>query len=272
MKNLRFVIIGFFIFLVLFILFLYTRKTQVSLVKKVEPHTTQVSLLLNQAKDLELKGDFLAEKIIYQKLINDFPNYPEISLWQKKLEELNIKLIFSPILTNQSTLYEVKPGDNLVKIARDFKTTVDLIKKSNNLISDKIFPGQKLKIWTAPFSILVDKSQNILILKSNEEIIKTYIVSTGKDNSTPTGTFKIINKLINPTWFQAGAVIPPDSPQNILGSRWLGFNLKGYGIHGTNDPQSLGKQVTQGCIRLSNSDVEELYILIPEGTEVTIVD
>jgi len=118
----------------------------------------------------------------------------------------------------------------------------------------------------------VDKSQNTLILKTGEEIIKTYIVSTGVNNSTPLGNFKIINKLVSPTWYKAGVVVSAGSPGNILGSRWLGFDLAGYGIHGTTDPQSLGRQVTQGCVRMSNSDVEELYSIVPVETEVTIVD
>ncbi|MDD2679723.1 MAG: L,D-transpeptidase, partial [Candidatus Omnitrophica bacterium] len=105
-----------------------------------------------------------------------------------------------------------------------------------------------------------------------EEIIKTYIVSTGKDNSTPVGNFKITSKLINPVWFKTGAVVPAGSPENILGTRWMGLNMPSYGIHGTTDPQSLGKPVTQGCVRMANSDVEELYAIIPIGTEVTIVD
>jgi lipoprotein-anchoring transpeptidase ErfK/SrfK len=144
--------------------------------------------------------------------------------------------------------------------------------KSNNMTSDKIVPGRKIKVWTAPFSIVVDKSENILMLKSNEEVIKTYIVSTGANNSTPVGTFKIVNKLTNPTWFKAGAVVPASSADNILGTRWLGFDISGYGIHGTTEPQNLGKQVTAGCVRMRNSEVEELYALVPVGTEVTIID
>ena len=133
-------------------------------------------------------------------------------------------------------------------------------------------PGKKLKVWNAPFGIFVDKSQNILLLKVDEEVFKTYVISTGKNGCTPIGVFKITNKLTNPTWFKAGTVVPADSPENILGTRWLGFNLPGYGIHGTNDPQSLGQQATQGCIRMSNTEVEEIYTLIPVGAEVTIVD
>jgi LysM repeat protein len=231
-----------------------------------------VSSLLAEAKKLETEQDLLAAKGVYQKLVNEFPNLREVSDWQKQSEEINIKLLFSPIITPKSIEYEIKAGDSLEKIARDHKTTVELIMKSNNLKGDKVFPGKKIKVWTAPFSIVVDKSQNTLILKSDEEIIKTYIVSTGANNSTPVGAFKIIEKIVNPPWYKPGGVIPPGSPENVLGSRWLGLDKEGYGIHGNKELQSLGKQVTAGCVRMSNSDVEELYSIVPRGTEVTIVD
>lgn len=230
------------------------------------------SSLLAEAKDAESRGQLIEAKNEYQQLVNNYSNSPEVMSWQKKAEELNIRLIFSPTITAKSIPYEVKPGDSLTKIAKEHKTTVELLRRSNGIVKDMITPGQKLKVWTAPFSILVDKSQNILMLKADDEVIKTYTVSTGANNSSPVGTFKIVNKLPNPTWFKAGAVVPASSPENVLGSRWMGFDLAGFGIHGTTDPQSLGKQVTQGCVRLSNSDVEELYDLIPLGTEVTIVD
>ncbi len=233
---------------------------------------TSIAALSVGASDSLKKGDLPEAKSLYQRLINEFPNSPEIMNWEKKIEEINIKLLFSPVLTPKSILYELKPGDTLAKIAKEFKTTAELIIKSNNLKDDKILAGRKIKVWTASFSIVVDKSQNTLILKTDEEIIKTYIVSTGINNSTPVGNFKIINKLPNPTWFKAGAVVAPNSPENILGSRWLGFDLPGYGIHGTTDPGNLGKQITQGCVRMSNSGIEELYTIVPAGTEVTIVD
>ena len=228
--------------------------------------------LISRAKELEAKNNLLEAKNTYQKMIEDSPNSASVMNWQKKIEELNIKLLFSPAITAGSTLYEIKPGDTLAKIAREFKTTVELIMKSNGLASERIIPARKLKVWTVPFSIVVYKSQNILILKTNDEVIKTYVVATGKNNSTPVGTFKITSKLPNPTWFKAGAVVPASSPANILGTRWMGFDLAGYGIHGTTEPQSLGKQVTQGCVRMSSPEVEELYAIVPVGTEVTIID
>ncbi|MBI5145173.1 MAG: LysM peptidoglycan-binding domain-containing protein, partial [Candidatus Omnitrophica bacterium] len=190
--------------------------------------SASVSGLLGQAKEFELKGDLVGVKEALRKLISEFPNSGEVMGWQKKLEELNIKLIFSPVVTSHSILYQIKPGDSIVKIAQGHNTTPELIMKSNHLTSEKIIPGKKIKVWNASFSIVVDKSQNILILKVNEEVFKVYTVSTGANNSTPVGIFKIVNKIPNPTWFKAGAVVSPDSPENILGSRWLGFNLSGY--------------------------------------------
>jgi lipoprotein-anchoring transpeptidase ErfK/SrfK len=132
--------------------------------------------------------------------------------------------------------------------------------------------GRRLRIWTGKFSVVVDKSLNTLTLKSDDEVLKVYRVATGKDNHTPVGTYKIVNKLVNPVWYKDGKAIPPESPENILGSRWLGFDLEGYGIHGTTDPESIGKYVTEGCIRMLNKDVEELYSILPIGTQVTIIE
>jgi len=76
----------------------------------------------------------------------------------------------------------------------------------------------------------------------------------------------------DPVWYKEGAIVPAESPENILGSRWLGLSEKGYGIHGTVDPDSVGQQATQGCVRMLNADVEELYAIIPVGTQVTTVE
>lgn len=231
-----------------------------------------INALLNQVKESETKNDLTGAREAYLKLISEYPGSQDVMKWQKKVEGLNISLLFSPALTPKSTMYEIKPGDTLTKISKEFKTTPELIKKSNNMANDKIIPGRKIKVWAAPFTIFVDKSQNMLILKSDDEVFKTYIVSTGANNSTPVGTFKVVNKLKNPTWFKAGAVVPSGSPDNILGTAWLGIDVPGYGIHGTTEPGSLGQQVTQGCVRMANPDVDELYIIVPVGTEVTIVD
>lgn len=172
-----------------------------------------------------------------------------------------------------SVIHEVMAGNTLVGIARKYHVTENLVKRINNIQGSKLNVGSKLKIPTYKFSVVVDKSQNTLILKGDEDLLKTYVVSTGKDNSTPVGDFKITNKLTNPTWYKGdGKVIPYGSPENQLGTRWMGLTKKGYGIHGTIEPEKLGQQVTAGCVRMKNEDVEELYGFLIPGTEVTIVD
>jgi lipoprotein-anchoring transpeptidase ErfK/SrfK len=229
-------------------------------------------LLLKQGQDLENSGDLLAAKAAYQKLVADYPNHKEVAQWQQKTEHVNMKILFSNIATPQTVQYEIKPGDSLDRIAREHRTTVELIRKSNHIAEDKIYPGMKIRLWNVPFTIFADKSSNLLLLKSGEEIIKTYTVATGTNNCTPVGTFKIIEKIVNPPWYKDGRVIPPTSSENILGTRWLGLEKAGYGIHGTTAPQSLGTQATAGCVRMSNRDVEELFSIVPQGTVVTITD
>lgn len=228
--------------------------------------------LYTAAMDLEKKGEFLKAKEIYQKMIGDHPDFKDIALIQKRLEDLNLRIIFSGMETPKTVVYQVQPGDSLAKISRQQNISVELLKKSNGLTSDIIRPGQKLRIWKGAFSVFVDKSQNILILRCDDEVIKVYNVSTGTNNITPVGRFKIVNKIVDPPWFKNGKVIPFGSPENILGTRWIGFDIPGYGIHGTTQPDSIGKQVTAGCVRMHNQEVEELYSLLPVGTEVTIAD
>jgi lipoprotein-anchoring transpeptidase ErfK/SrfK len=227
---------------------------------------------------LQLGGVYEAQEQLgeaqatYRLLLSQFPDSSLMTPAQARLGKVNVALLFSPVLTATDMAHEVRPGDTLGKIASQYRTTVDFLKRTNGLSSDMIRPGQKLKIPKGKFSIAVDKSLNQLLLTADSQFIKSYPVATGKENSTPVGTFKITTKIPNPVWWKEGASVPADSPENILGTRWMGFDLKGYGIHGTTDPGALGKQVTAGCVRMSNTDVEELFDIVPAGTEVTIVD
>lgn len=232
-----------------------------------------VQSLVDKAAQKSQDGSVLEAKALYQQILTDFPDFEQNPQIQSELEKLNIRIMFSNAeIPEKTLLHEVKPGETLGGIAKQYNSTVNLIKISNNLKSDTIRTGQRLRIWKGDFNAFVDKSQNILILKDGEEIVKVYHVSTGSNNSTPVGEFKITSKLVDPVWFNKGIVVPPDSPENVLGSRWMGFNLAGYGIHGTVDPDAIGQQVTAGCVRLRNNEVEELYDILPMGTLVKIVD
>lgn len=228
---------------------------------------------LKAAVILGEQGELLKAQEAYKNLMIAYASAPGIDDVQKKLEDVNIRILFSAVqVENLTATREIKEGDSLSMIADEYHTTVDFIKKQNGLTSDIIRPGMRLRVWTGRLNVLVDKSQNLLILKSDGDVIKTYRVSTGKNNITPVGTFKVVTKLVKPAWTHEGKVIPADSPENILGTRWLGFNIPGYGIHGTTQPESIGTQATAGCVRMMNNEVEELYDLLPMGTEVVIMD
>lgn len=225
-----------------------------------------------QAKEFQSQGKIEEAKVQYAKAVAE-AGIP-LDIQQKiqgEYEDLKLKAILSGKgEDSQSETYTVVSGDSLFKIAKKKKTTIELIKKMNGLKSDTIFIGAKLKLIQGDFRILVDKSENVLTLFLGEDLIKRYRVSTGENNNTPIGEFSIINKLENPTWYNAGTAVPPDSPKNILGTRWMGFDLKSYGIHGTTLPETIGTQASMGCIRMLNQEVEELYSMIPLGTKVTV--
>ena len=130
------VIVGFFVFLGI-------RKigNQVNPLKH-----SSISSLLSQARQFETKGSDSEAKVLYQRLINDFPEFSDVVDWQRKIEEINIKLLFSPAITPKSMIYQIRPGDTLEKIAREHKTTAELIMKSNNISDALIVSGRKIKI------------------------------------------------------------------------------------------------------------------------------
>jgi lipoprotein-anchoring transpeptidase ErfK/SrfK len=122
--------------------------------------------------------------------------------------------------------------------------------------------------------LLVEKSKNDLLIIMNDLPLYTFPVATGKTlDKTPEGTFIIIRKVKKPWYIPKN--IPGGDPANPIGTRWLGLNVPEtdgykYGIHGTNDPSSIGKHVSQGCIRMRNEDIEWLFRHIPLGTKVRI--
>lgn len=237
-----------------------------------EPEPLSLSSLYDKTKDLEMTGAYSDAKLLYTELLEKAEDEEFAQKIKSDLMNINMKILFSPAVTEESEIYIVKEGDTLGHIAKRFNTTVELIMWSNSLEGDLIRTGQKLKVSTATYSAVVDRSLNILTLKAGENVLRTYRVSTGIDDATPVGIFKIVNKLKDPVWYKAGAVVPSGSPENILGSRWMGISVPGYGIHGTTEPETIGMYITAGCVRMKEPDVQELYAILPIGTEVTIVD
>jgi lipoprotein-anchoring transpeptidase ErfK/SrfK len=190
---------------------------------------------------------------------------------------INVQLFLSSTPTPEKKTYVIQPGDSLDKIARQNKTTVDLIRKMNKMENNAIYPGGRLMIPAAPFVVQVSKSAKTLDLVMNGKLFKRYIVGLGVNGKTPLGKFLTVVHQTNPDWTPpGGGTIKFGDPRNILGTRWMSIqdatrpDIKGFGIHGTPLRDSIGAETSNGCVRMLNEDVEELYLLIPRGTEVII--
>jgi lipoprotein-anchoring transpeptidase ErfK/SrfK len=119
--------------------------------------------------------------------------------------------------------------------------------------------------------IIVSIPEHKLALLENDRVVKIYDVAVGASSSpSPTGEFQIAQRLENPTYYKPGVVIGPGSG-NPLGPRWIGLDVKGFGIHGTNRPDSIGKSASHGCVRLRNRDIKDLFARVKVGDHVSLV-
>ena len=192
------------------------------------------------------------------------------------LGEVDMELMRSLSPMPEKVEHVVSGGDYLGKLAAKYNTPVGAIRMMNGLHGDNLRIGQRLTLFDGQnheFAVRVNKTHNDLVLTLDGRFFKRYRVSTGAGGRTPAGSFKIVDKIEHPTWYRSGgAPVPYGDPENLLGTHWLALDVQGYGIHGTWEPETLGRQSSAGCIRLLNEEVEELYNLLPKGTAVTVED
>jgi lipoprotein-anchoring transpeptidase ErfK/SrfK len=120
-------------------------------------------------------------------------------------------------------------------------------------------------------TIVVSLEDRKLALVEDGQVKKIYTVAIGKPSSpSPVGTFAITRRVKNPVYMHEGVTVQP-GPANPVGTRWMGLNIKGYGIHGTNQPNSIGKAASHGCIRMARSDLEEMYEMVRVGDQVELI-
>jgi len=131
--------------------------------------------------------------------------------------------------------------------------------------------------WGAPIAsdslrIVINVPARQLTLIEGNTFVKAYPVAVGRPwTQTPRGSFHILQKAKDPTWAPKGRPAVPPGPNNPLGHRWMRISPDGYGIHATNEPGSIGKARSHGCIRMSREDAEDLFDRVPVGTPVEIV-
>ena len=192
--------------------------------------------------------------------------------------------LYAGSLGDDAETIRVRAGDNLSRIAVRKHTTVEALRHFNRLKDDNIVIGRKLRLLPGPWRITVDKTLRELRLERSVngewQNYGTFQVGLGRMDSTPEAEFVISNRLRHPDWYAPdGRILRYGDAENPLGEYFLKLArsgapdkpLRGYGIHGTSDESTVGKNWSNGCVRMRNRDVELLYYLVPSGTPVKIV-
>lgn len=254
------------------------------------------ALSVPQALALKETGDLVgARKMLNDALLSGKLSKDEAQQIKQQIAELNKELIFSPRVHKDDPFtsnYTIVSGDVLARVAARHNTTWELLARINN-ISDprRIRVGQRIKIINGPIHAVVTKSQFMMDLYFNSPggsdavYLMSFPVGLGSEDSTPTGLWicEPGQKIKNPTYYspRGEGVIAADDPNNPLGERWIALTgLEGdavgktsYGIHGTIEPESIGRMESMGCIRLLNEDVELLFDLLVDGkSKVKVVE
>lgn len=206
---------------------------------------------------------------------------------------VNDTLLWSSALTPGDltcTAYTVKKGDTLSQIAKrnDVQADWRVIMRMNGLRNERdVRVGRTLKLPTTAFHAEVSKRDYRIYLYAgegpNRVMVGAYDVGLGEFDSTPTGMFMVRprSKLINPEWRnpRTGEYYFPDDPKNPIGERWVGLvgveqansGIKGYGIHGTVDPASIGQQASMGCVRMLPPGLDITYELLTEPNSTILI-
>ena len=252
--------------------------------KKVLTSSGSPMKLVTSAQSLETAGYLVKAREKYLLVLSQYSgNQRMLALAESAIARINIELVTTPRMSPEKKLYVIKSGDIVEKIVRKHKTTIDLFMKSNNLKDPNVIRiGDRMVVFTGKFAVTVSKSKCDLVVFMNNRFFKRYSVGTGKFGRTPAGTFVISDKEKEPVWWRNSKAVPYSGDpkgENILGTRWMTLratgqteDIRGYGIHGTWAEGSIGKAESAGCVRMRNKDVEELFMLLPLNTIVTILD
>ena len=249
----------------------------------MSPHAStqvadRVDSLINTGREAVQRGDLIAARSYLSEAFAQTLDPAQATLLRAELTRIGNETVFSPrILPNDPIVehYIIQPGDTLGKVAKANMLSPDLLANINGIANKNLIrAGQTIKVIKGPFRAVVHKPTYSMDVYLGSTFVKHFKVGLGADGSTPTGEWRVATKLTNPTYYppRGGQIISADDPQNPLGERWIGLEgVSGealgqhrYGIHGTIEPETIGQNVSLGCIRMYNEDVEDLYTYLVE--------
>ncbi len=192
---------------------------------------------------------------------------------QQHLTELLDQLAGTVIYSTQNLIEpacEVQPGETLERIAERYNVPWQLLAKINGIDDpNSLRPGERLKVVRGPFSAVVSLDKRTLTLMLNNAYAGRFPIGVGQDFPPPEGQYFVNEKLVDPIYYGPGRTIERGDPANPLGRRWLGLGGQ-IGIHGTNDPRTIGQTGVPGSISLADRDVDDVFDILSEGSKVVI--
>jgi lipoprotein-anchoring transpeptidase ErfK/SrfK len=187
----------------------------------------------------------------------------------ERIEETAAKIYANPN-SHFAEPHFVEFGDTLEGIAQEYQVPWQYLAQLNSTSRETLQAGQKLKVLNGPFGAVVDLNSFEMTIHAHGWYVHRYRIGHGKDLGTVIGEFTVQNKRENPKWNRPdGGIVDADDPHNPLGEYWIGLGER-VGIHGTIDPESIGRETSQGFIQLVDGDISEIFNLLGTGSKVVI--
>jgi hypothetical protein len=234
--------------------------------------TPDISLPEFQAAEkLKLEGKLLEARAALTALIQKYPSGLHVGEAQDLLGDVNISILLSDYPAPEKEEYTVRSGDVLARIAGKFKTTPELIMRTNNLSGTMLRIGQKLLISHPEFSVLIQRGAKLLYLLDRGQFFKRYHLLEAKLPPNPPA--KINTRVAEIMAWKNGQRVGLASPKFLNSTRWIRLGTPGYLIYSEPDDshQILDIPPPAQGIGMTASDVEELSGLVNTRTAVTIV-
>ncbi len=235
-----------------------------------------------------------ARAVLNRALVLGEFSKPEATEARRLMMQVNRVLIFSDRVVSgdaHAKLHTVQAGEHMSKVARHYRTDWSFVSRINGgLDARRVRVGQKIKVVPGPYHVVVDKSAHRLDLfigkgptDSNRLYVRSFKVGLGEGDSTPAGMFEVKNRVVNPGWIhpRTGKYYDRNAKDNPIGEFWVGLsgldagtrNKKGYGLHGTIEPESIGRNASMGCVRMLPDDIALVHsVMESRASRVKIIE
>ena len=241
----------------------------------VQKQSADVKRLLEQIAACETADDLVAERQIFRQLLIRKEAEEIRAFVERKIGEINTTLLFSDRPMPEKVKHRIESGDLIAKLTKKYGNTQDYLLKANGIEKPELLRvGREIWVMKNPvFELTVFKKGGSAVLTLNGLFFKRYPISVGKASDSPNGTYAVRSRAKKPVHTNTEQ---DNSTQDVS---WISLaateetpDVSGFGLHGTWNEAALGRQVDAGRIRFSNTDIEELYILLPVGSLVNVTE